>query len=65
MGRDSSVGIGARYGAGRRGFNFSILNSVQIGPTQHPIQWVPGVKRPRREADYSIPSSAEVKKRGA
>jgi hypothetical protein len=37
-----------------------------LGPTQPPIQWVPvalslGVKRPRREADHSLPSSAEVK----
>jgi hypothetical protein len=34
---------------------------------QPPIQWVPGalslgVKGPRREADHSPPSSAEVKK---
>jgi hypothetical protein len=37
------------------------------GPTQPPIQWVPGalspgVKRPGREADHSLPASAEVKK---
>jgi hypothetical protein len=37
-----------------------------LGPTQPPIQWVPGavslgVKRPGREADHSPPSSAEVK----
>jgi hypothetical protein len=37
-----------------------------VGPTQPPIQWVPGVlslrvKRPGREADHSPPSSAEVK----
>jgi len=38
-----------------------------LGPTQSPIQWVPpgaispGVKRPRREADHSFPSSSEVK----
>jgi hypothetical protein len=37
-----------------------------LGPTQPPIQWVPGalslgVKRPGREADHSLPSSAEVK----
>jgi hypothetical protein len=35
-------------------------------PTHPPIQWVPGalslgVKRPKREADHSPPSSAEVK----
>jgi hypothetical protein len=37
-----------------------------LGPTQPPIQWVPraltlGVKWPGREADHSLPSSAEVK----
>jgi len=36
------------------------------GPTQLPIQWVPGalslgVKRPRRKADHSPPSSTEVR----
>jgi hypothetical protein len=39
---------------------------MALGPTQHPIQWVPGilflgVKQPGREADHSPPSSAEVK----
>jgi hypothetical protein len=39
---------------------------TDLGPTQPPIQWVRrslslGVKRPRREADHSPPSSAEVK----
>jgi hypothetical protein len=37
-----------------------------LGPTQTPIQWVPGafsgLKRPKREADNSPPTSAEVKK---
>jgi hypothetical protein len=37
-----------------------------LGPTQHPVQWVPGVlspgrARPVRDADHSPPSSAEVK----
>jgi hypothetical protein len=37
-----------------------------LGPTQPPIQWVPGAlfpgcKRPGREAGHSPPSSAEVK----
>jgi hypothetical protein len=37
------------------------------GPTRPPIQWVkwgalsPGVKRPRREADHSSPTSADVR----
>jgi hypothetical protein len=42
------------------------LFTIALGPTQPPIQWVPGalslgVKRPGREADHSPPSSAEVK----
>jgi hypothetical protein len=37
---------------------------MALGPTQLPIQWVPealslGVKRPGREADHSLPSSAK------
>jgi hypothetical protein len=50
---------------------FSPLHVVKfdygaLGPTQSPLQWVlgalsPGVKRPRREADHSLPTSAEVK----
>jgi len=37
-----------------------------LGPTQRPIQWLPGVlslviKEPGREADNSPPSSAECK----
>jgi hypothetical protein len=37
-----------------------------LRPTQDPVQWVlealsSGVKRPRREADHSPPSSTEVK----
>jgi hypothetical protein len=51
-------------------FFFSFLlataSRTALGPTQPPIQWVPGalslgVKRPGREADHSPPSSAEVK----
>jgi hypothetical protein len=41
-----------------------------MGPTQPPIQWVPGDVSPGdkaegREAEYSRPSNSEVKKRGA
>jgi hypothetical protein len=39
---------------------------MALGPTQTPIQWIPGalslgVKRSGREADHSPPSSAEIK----
>jgi len=39
---------------------------MYLGPTQSPIQWVPGVlslelKRPARETDHSPPYSAEFK----
>jgi hypothetical protein len=47
-------------------FKLSTTSRTALGPTQPPIQWVPGahslgVKRPGREADHSPPSSAEVK----
>jgi hypothetical protein len=72
--RDSSVGI---YGLDDRGYRvrfptgagiflFTTTSRPAPGPTQPPIQWVPGalslgVKRQGREADHSPPSSAEVK----
>jgi len=47
--------VGARFSA-----------PIQTGPTQPPVQWVPGLsrgkERPRRDADPSPPSSAVVKK---
>jgi hypothetical protein len=47
--------------------NFCTSSRQALGPTQPPIQWVPGtiyqgVERPGREADQSLPASAEVKK---
>jgi hypothetical protein len=47
-------------------FLFTTASITALGPTQPPIQWVPGAlnlgeKRPGREADHSPPSSAEVK----
>jgi hypothetical protein len=47
-------------------FLFASLPNMALEPTQPPIQWVSGalspeVKRPGREADYSLPSSAKVK----
>jgi hypothetical protein len=56
----------------RRGlgiFLFTTATRTALGPTQPPMQWVPGalslgVKRPGREADHSTPSSAEVNEWG-
>jgi hypothetical protein len=70
---DSSVGITTGYGLDGRGSNpgrgkifvFSKASRPALGTTQPPIQWVPGVKRPGREADRSAPSSAEIKNDGA
>jgi hypothetical protein len=47
-------------------FLFTTACRVALGPTQPPIQWVPGalslgVKWLGREADHSTPSSAEIK----
>jgi hypothetical protein len=76
-GHDSSVGIALGYGLDDRGSRvrflaglgislFTTMSGTTLGPTQPPIQWVPGalsrrVKRPGCEADHSPPSSAEVK----
>jgi hypothetical protein len=48
-------------------FHFSTSSIPALGSTQPPIQWVPGalspgVKWSGREADHSLPASAEVKK---
>jgi hypothetical protein len=53
----------------RRGLGIFLLNTASrtvLGPSQPPIQWLPGalslgLKQPGREADHSPPSSAEVK----
>jgi hypothetical protein len=50
-----------------KNFLFSTLSRRAPGPTQPPIQWVPGalcpgVKRPGREADHSPRTGADVKK---
>jgi hypothetical protein len=50
---------------GVKNFRFSISSRPALGPTQLPIQWVPGartpeVKRQGRVADNFPPSGAEV-----
>jgi hypothetical protein len=75
-GRDSSVGIATGYWLDGTGSIpgmarlFSTHSRPALGPTQPPIEWIPGaispgVKRPGSEADHSSPSSAEVKNGGA
>jgi hypothetical protein len=46
-----------------KNFLFSISSRPALGPTQPPIQWVPGVKRPGLDADQSPPVNAKVKKK--
>jgi hypothetical protein len=38
--------------AGTRISLFSTESRPALGPTQPPIQWIPGVKRPVRDADH-------------
>jgi hypothetical protein len=35
--------------------------TASLGPNRSPIQWVPGVKLPAREAEHSSPTRAEVR----
>jgi hypothetical protein len=73
MGRDSSVGIAARYGLGGPGIESQwgarFSASVQTGPGAHPASCTlgtgpfPGVKRPGRGVDLLPPSSAAFKER--
>jgi hypothetical protein len=47
-------------------FLFTTMSRMAVGPTQPPIQWIPGalsldVKWPRHDVDHSPPSSAKVK----
>jgi hypothetical protein len=51
VGRDSSVGIATRYGMDGRGIesrwgrDFQHPSRPALGPTQPPVQWVPGHSR--------------------
>jgi hypothetical protein len=58
--------IGVRFPAGQRIFPAASVSRPALGPTQPPVQWVPGVlspgvkARPGRDVDHSPPCSAEV-----
>ena len=51
VGRDTSVGIATRYGLDGPGIespwgrDFPHLSRPTLGPTQLPVQWVPGLSR--------------------
>jgi hypothetical protein len=62
--RDGRPGFDPRQGQGF--FLFVTASRPALEPIQPAIQWAPGdlsagVKRPERESNYSLPSSAEVK----
>jgi hypothetical protein len=57
--RVARSGFDSRQG---QGFFLFATSRPALGPTQPPIQGVPGSKRPESEADHSPLSSAEVKK---
>jgi hypothetical protein len=70
--RDSVVGIATRYGLdvpgieSKWGRDFLHLSRRALGPTQPPVQWIPGllgVKRHRCGTDHPPPPSAELKER--
>ena len=65
----SSVGIATDYGLDSPGSNpggdeIFRPSSPALGPTQPPVQWVPGLSRgkvrPGRATDHSPPSSSAV-----
>jgi len=65
---ESAMGwmIGVQFPVGVGIFLFSIMSRLALGPTQPPIQWIPGalslgVIHLRHEADRLPPPSTEVK----
>ena len=72
MGRDNRVRIATRYGLegpgveSRWGLDFPHPSRPALGPTQPPMQWVPGlspaVKRPGRGVDQPPHLAPKLKK---
>jgi hypothetical protein len=72
--RDNAVGIATGYGLDDQGVGVRVPMRAKIFTFPYrpdrlwsPLQWVlgalsPWIKRPRREADHSPPTSAEVRK---
>jgi hypothetical protein len=60
---NNSVYWGSRFVMNKHNgiFLFTTASRTALGPTQPPIQWVPGVKQLGCEADNSLPFSAKVK----
>jgi hypothetical protein len=66
--RGSSVSIVSDYGLDNQGpipdkdriFLLASASRPALGPTQPPVQWIPRVISPGRDADHSPPSSADV-----
>ena len=51
-------------GSNRGGDEIFRPSRLALGPTHSPVKWVPGLSvgkvRPGRDAEHSLPSSAEV-----
>ena len=63
-GRDSSVGIGTRYGLDGPAIESRLVgDSFCTRPDRPWTGSLPGVKRPGKDVDNRSPSSAEVKER--
>jgi hypothetical protein len=62
--RDGQQKNRVRFLARKEIFVFSILSNRALEPTQYHGLFPWGVKQPGHEADYSSPSSAEVKNGG-